>query len=468
MPEATFYSTNQTTNALASLEDAYNTELKARQTEINRAWDYYEGRHKKPLKLQKDGYDDNVTVNHVGALSDRIVAFMIGDGITFDVEGDEPNSEADQEVNALWDANRGDTLKETLILGGAIEGHNAVRLEPAEGDYPKLTRIKQAHFAAFWNPFDTSDVLWYRLQHVASGIGKRIDYVHGLVTEDGDYNPDVEMWTEVVYAANDANPVPGNQPRWQRVSVTPWEHPWPPIVDWVNLPNSNGYYGRPDVNEAIALNDALNFLLSNSQRIIKHHANPKTVMTGATPKDLIPTEVGGLFAVAAPEARVYNLEMQSDGAFVQWLTSLLTSGLWQSAGMVDNSTVKDLVGQLTNFGLRVLFANAIKRTEKKRVLYGEAFDEICRYGLELAGQAVPEKVVTVWPDVLPEDEGTVNTYLEELNRKVISLKTYRSLRGYDNDTEADRLADEAAQNPNVGAGILGLLAGNTAFNRGNG
>lgn len=465
MPEATFYPTDLNTDAAKALEDAYNTEHDARAKEINRAWDYYEGKHKRQLKIQEDGYDDNVVTNHVGPLADRVVGFMIGDGISFDIEGNEGDEEADQEVNALWDANRGEALKEALVLCGAVEGHPAVRLEQQPGDYPKLTRIRGVHFAAFWNPFDTSDVLWYRLQHIAGGMGKRIDYVNGLVDEAG-FTRYPEQWTEVVYEANDAQPIPGNQPRWKLVKINPWDYPFPPVIDWQNLPNNNGYYGRPDIAEAIPLNDALNFLASNTQRIIKNHAHPRTVMTGAVAEDIIPTSISGLFALSSPEAKVFNLEMQSDGALVQWFNSLITGGLWQSAGMVDNSTVKDLVGQLTNFGLRVLFANAIKRTEKKRVLYGEAFDAICRYGLELAGRAIPERVVTVWPDVLPEDEATVNTYLEELNRKVISLKTYRSLRGYDDTTESDRLAEEAAQNPNVGAGILGLLANNGAFNRG--
>jgi hypothetical protein len=231
------------------------------------------------------------------------------------------------------------------------------------------------------------------------------------------------------------------------------------------LPNNNGYYGRNDISEAIALNDALNFILSNAQRIVKHHADPKTVGTGFTAQELVQTAVGGFFTVANEQAKIYNLEMQSDNNLVRWLTEIITGGLWQSGGMVDNTTVKDLVGQLTNFGLRVLFANAIKRTQKKRLLYSEAFEEIGQHGLELAGKAVPETIVTLWPDVLPDDDAYAATLLSELQTGLISKRTYRNLRGYDHEAEEERLFEER-QAGDVGASILDLIAGNRAFNRG--
>jgi hypothetical protein len=463
MPAAMQYPMDLNSNEGKQIEQAFTDEHNERLKQIERNWAYYEGRHKKPLKQQKDGYDDNVTVNQVGQLAERITGLMIGDGITFDAGESE---QADAEVNALWNDNRGDILKESLILGGAIEGHSAVRLLPGaeRGEYPKLTRIKQIHFAAFWNPFDTSDVLWYRLQHLAGMIGKRIDYVRGQLVE-GEIDHTLDGWFELVYDTTDYHDVPGTQPRWTLRDAQPWEYDWPPLVDWQNLPNNNGYYGRNDISEAIALNDALNFILSNAQRIVKHHADPKTVGTGFTAQELVQTAVGGFFTVANEAAKIYNLEMQSDNNLVRWLTEIITGGLWQSGGMVDNTTVKDLVGQLTNFGLRVLFANAIKKTQKKRLLYSEAFEEIGQHGLELAGKAVPETIVTLWPDVLPDDDAYAATLLNELQNGIISRQTYRNLRGYDHEGEEDRLFEER-QAGDVGASILDLIAGNRAFNRG--
>lgn len=472
MPEATQYIfSDSKTTAGRAIEDSFVAEHNKRAERINKAWRYYEGEHDLPLKVQKDGYDDNVIVNHVGNLADKLVAFMIGDGISFDAGGDGAETETDEQIRELWEQNRGDIMQNNIALSGAIEGHCTVRLVPQDNiEYPRLTRIRQGHFAAFWNPFDMSDVLWYRLQHQAGGMGRRIDYVRGAVTETGvDHSAD--GWLEVVYQLDKvmSGSVIDSTATWKLVSVEPWEYPFPPIVDWQNLPNPNGYYGLDDVKGAIKLNNALNFILSNIQRIIKHYAAPKTIGLGFSTGDLIETKVGGFFTVNRPktETDIFNLEMQSDLGSSMQMAAIVAESLWQSGGMIDPQTMKDRIGQLTNFGLRVLFSDALKKTEKKRLLYSEGFEQICKYALALSGRPAPDKVVTIWPDVLPEDEGVVsNVLLQELDHGIISKQTYRAIRGYDEQEELDRLAEETAQNPNIGGSILGLLAGNNAFNRG--
>lgn len=135
--------------------------------------------------------------------------------------------------------------------------------------------------------------------------------------------------------------------------------------------------------------------------------------------------------------------------------------------MIDPQAVKDRVGDLTNFGLRVLYNRAIKKTEKKRLLYAEAFDHIARRGLAVAGVTPPETVVTIWPDVLPADETVeVATLTQELQAGIIGKETYRERRGYDNEREADRLAQEGTAGGDVGAQFLQILNANRPFNRG--
>lgn len=471
MPEATQYILDPNNTDYQAVEKAFATEYNARASEFKRNWAYYDGDHDLPLKKQKDGHNDNIIVNHVESLAGRITGFLLGDGITFDAGGDDTETSTDDDIAMLWQANRGMILQENIALSGAIEGHNAVRLSPPGemDEWPKITRLKQMHFSAFWDEMDMSRVLWYRLQ----ASGRRIDYVRGTIT-DNRLDHDAENWLEFVYEIDGIASGPFSQStKWilkrfadNRPNPLPWPYPWSPIVDWQNLPNPNGYYGKTDVKSAIALNDALNFLLSNAQRIVKHHADPKTVGTGFNAAELIASQVGGFYTVANPEAKIYNLEMQSDGALVQWLLNQIISGLWESGGMVDPQTMKDKVGDLTNFGLRVLFANAIKKTEKKRLLYQEAFELIGQHSLELAAKPVPDKITTIWPDVLPQDDTVeVQTLGQELDRKVISTKTYRQRRGYDDETETERIEDETRTNGNVGATILAALQ-NRSFNRG--
>lgn len=474
MPEAINYILDTKSDAWKQLEDSFAKEYNARAGEFAHRWKYYKGDHKKPLKIQSDDIDDNVIVNQIEQFAEDIVGFLIGDGIRFDASGDDVSTPQDDAIKQMWTASRGAILQQMLGLGGCIEGHCAVRLVPVEGAFPKLQRLQGKYFSVFWDALDMSRVLWYRLQYVAGDMGKRVDYVRGRV--DGEaVNHDAPGWTEIIYTRrNEQQARAAGGEKWQQeINPVIWEFDFPPIVDWQNSPDPNDYYGQCDVKSAIKLNDGLNLDVSNAQRIVKHHADPKTIGTGFTTDQLVRTEVGGLFTISNPDARVYNLEMQSDGAFVQWLVNVITSQIWQSGGMIDPQQLKDQVGALTNFGLRVLFNRAIKKTQKKRLLYAEAFEQIAQRGLIIAGVTPPESVTTIWPDVLPEDDTQETQVLgQELNLGIIGKQTYRERRGYDNEKEEQRLQDDQLANPNIGAAILRggnieqLLRDNRPFNRG--
>ena len=462
MPEATQYPLPDT-DAAKEIEAAYNEEMKDRGAAIERAWDYYKGDHKQPLKVQRDGYDDNVVLNDIETLAERLETFLVGDGLKFDAGGDDEAGGADQLIADLWEVNRGGILQSNLALSGVLEGHVAVRLIPQEEQpWPKVQQIKQKHFAVFWSSLEMDRVIWYRLQSGA----RRIDYVRGLVEgEGGSVDHDAPLWTELTYEARrvkkDALGLSEDEVEWKLVNTVFWNYDWPPIVDWQNLPNPNGYYGKADTTSAIKLNDNINFIMSNLNRIIKYFAHPRTVGTGFTADELVATAIGGLWTVESADARISNLEMTTDASLSRWLAGVISEALWRSGGMVDPQTMKDQMGQFTNFGLRVMFADAIARIGKKRVLYGEALNEIIDRSFELAGLAPPETVTIIWPDVLPEDAMTeMGTLTAEFDRSLISGQTYRERRGYDNEQEEDRIADEKSAG-DIGSQILN----NIAFNR---
>jgi len=475
MPEAMQYTTTIDSDLWKANETAYTSEAKNRLMMIDRHWKYYDGDHDKQLKAQKDGYDDNVIINDVEILAEKSAALLVGDGVTFDTGGDAESDDTDLAIQMLWEDSQGDTLQGNIALSGSVEGHCVVRLLPQtdisgaviEGSLPRLVRISQKHFSAFWDAFDKQRVLWYRLQTVTATTGRRIDYVKGAVMEDGSTDETAPVWSEVVYEAKNVNKYSGIH-QWILQSVTPWPHEWAPLVDWQNFPNPSGYYGKDDVKSAVKLNDNLNFILSNLMRIVKHYAHPKTVGTGFNADEVIPTAVGGLWTIDKADAKVFNLEMQADGNLSRWLAGVVSENLWHSGGMVDPQSIKDKVGQLTNFGLRVLFSDAINRTEKKRALYEEGFQRLNKYALELAGLAVPDTITVVWPDVLPEDaQAEMETLTAEFDRKLISAETYRDRRDYNNEQETDRIAEESINSVNPLAGLLqGTGFDNNGFNRG--
>lgn len=476
MPEANQYILDTSLDEFDHLEDIYTREQVKRMEAIADRWRYYNGDHDRQLADQKDGHDDNIIINDIEVISDKLAAFLMGDGVTFDAGGDDQRTDSDEAIEDLWEMNRGQILQTELALAGVIEGHLAVLLTPPTDEagnivdgLPRLTRLKQKHFAAFWDPFDMQKVLWYRLQ---SGNLRR-DYVRGLVGK-GDRTVDhhnAPVWSVVEWRLKTDNSMAlfGKEGgKWLLQSVTPWLFPWPPIVDWQNLPAPNSYYGKSDLDGPIELNDALNFIISNLNRIVKHYADPKTIGIGFKVSELVATQVGGFYTVNNKDAKIFNLEMQSDGDLARWLAEIISMSLWQSGSVVDPQTIKDQLGRLTNFGLRVMFTDTTVKINKKRLLYGEGFEMINKYSLILAGQEAPDRINTIWPDVLPEDEKTeAETLGLDMDRGAISRRTYQERRGYNPEREDDRIEEEreAAVNP-----LAGLLTGggfnNQGFNQG--
>jgi hypothetical protein len=457
MPAAFQYLTDLQSPAGKQIDDSFRDEMIARQKRFSQHWDYYGGVMPEPLKKEQDGYNDNVILAKVDQIADKIVSFLLGDGVRWDVGAEDDADTEDSVVEQLWQANRGKLLLHNIALAGALTGHSAVRLEPREGDFPRIVHINAKHFTAFWDQSDVERVLWYRLQYTLGTAttptsGKRIDYVRGIFDgQAADHERD--GWTEVVWQWD------GH--KWNITGRQPWPWPWPPIVDWQNMPRPHEYYGADDVRRAVALNDALNFVASNYNRILKHHGAPKTIGLGFDAAAIVGSEVGGFYTVNKPktEADIFNLEMASDLASAREFLSIIAREMWQSARMVDPQTVKDTIGALTNFGLRVLYTDAISKTDTKRQLYGEAFETITQRALELAGQSAPGEITVQWPDVLPEDTEQISkSLLAELGAGVIDKQTYREIRGYDHEQIVARLEDEQAGEQNLGQKLLSAFA----------
>jgi hypothetical protein len=141
----------------------------------------------------------------------------------------------------------------------------------------------------------------------------------------------------------------------------------------------------------------------------------------------------------------------------------LKDALFTISRSADPAALKDKVGQLTNFGLRILYKDVMDKLQTKRRLYGEALKELNRRLLILNNMDGDAGEV-VWKEPLPQNESElIAGYKFDLENKIASRETIRGKRGYDEE-EVERIeADEkqdAENNDNIGAGIL------QNFNRG--
>jgi hypothetical protein len=225
------------------------------------------------------------------------------------------------------------------------------------------------------------------------------------------------------------------------------------------LPRVKGPYGKSDIEQILEPQDRLNFVNSNIGKIIRYHAHPKTVGTGLTKANLEKVAMGAddMFLVSNENARIFNLEMQSDLASSRSFSADIQRQLDNISRTVDTSSLADKVGALTNFGLRVLYSDALAKNNVKRLLYGELLLELVRRLLVLAGYEGPasDPGVIEWGEALPANQKeAADMVLADYREGIIPLETAQRKRGYDPEQEGPKLQAEQAAKKNAGALLL--------------
>ena len=183
--------------------------------------------------------------------------------------------------------------------------------------------------------------------------------------------------------------------------------------------------------------------------------------------------VGALYAIPDKDATAMNLEMSSDLSSSRNLAQDLKAAVYEISREVSTDSIGDKVGQLTNFGLRVLYTDALDKTDMQRQLYGDALKELNRRLLVLANytgeQSNPGKIT--WGEAL------ISSVVEDLTADQLALgmgiidketitRRYQSRYGVSYEDVVAKLDEQAqksnAQNSNIGAEIL------RRFNQGQG
>jgi len=416
----------------------------ARANRIAHRWRIYHGQHPKPLRVRPGQTDDNVIVNFARVIVDKGVSFLFGQDVRFELD-ETTETEAERWLEACWTANRKMTTLQKLALNGAIAGHAFIKIVPQQ-PYPRLIVLDPATVSVTWEPDDIEQVVAYRIQYPAIDpqTGKPIA-VRQLIARDG------TQWriSDQRSTENGA---------WQTVSETTWPYPWPPIVDCQNLPCPNEYWGISDLeDDLLALNSAINFVLSNLARIIRYHAHPKTWGRGFSASQLN-IAVDETIVLPSPDAELRNLEMQSDLASSIQLYQHLREALHEVSRIPEVATGKlEGIGSLSGAALAILYQPLIEKTETKRRTYGDLLVELNRRLLALAGFGEDNRTVIHWPELIPGDPESEAKTLLLWQQLGVSQDTILQRLGLDPDLER--------QKREVGAADLGerMLA---AFEKG--
>ena len=427
----------------------------SRSTSMVDRRDYRLGEQKRFLRKTREGFDDNVVGNFLGLALDRGISLLFGKEVEFEWEEGAPQETIDF-IDGIWEANNKPILLHKLAMYGGEDGTVFVKLVPDMGwriiaQDPIFKDIQT-------DPDDDERVIRYITQYKImdgdSEISKRETITVGNLE---DMSQAVTTW---IIRNEIASRATGG--KWQVVSEEVWPYPLPPIIHWQNLPMVGNVWGMPDISDdVIELQDKSNFSISNVNRIIRLFAHPfrwsrgfggKRVATGDTAEmDTGPDKMPN---VESPTAEINQLTPVGDvpGAVTHSLN--LRQIIFDVTRNTDITSMKDRVGTLTNFGLRILFFDALNKLDTKRNLYGWGLREINRR-LQMFSNLEPVDCRVVWKDPLPADETALYTNVQAaLNMGVISKATAASRLGYDFEEEKAKMEEEQASSDNVGAMIL--------------
>ncbi len=438
------------TNARTWQERQANSESD-RQQAIAMAWDYYEGRHPKPLVVKNGQVDDNVIVNLARPVVDKGIALLFGKEVTWQIDEDATaDNGAETFLKQVWAANDKMTLLQEVAQNGALSGLAAIKVVPRPGDAQRpyrLINLDPSNLTIECEDEDIDEVRCYRIQYTCvdeqgSELVKRQEW-----RPVREANGNVASWVGQDYEARGANK------DFEAVGEPiVWAYALPPIAHCKNLPCANSVWGYGDL-EDVRLNDAINLIASTTRKILRLHAHPITIAKNIQ-GGLLSRDAGAFWEIPNPDGDISNLEMQTDLASSREFYYLLRMAFYAQGRMPDVSQVDNL-GALTNFGLRVLFADALERTATKRNTYGGLIVRLNRLLCLLGGKGENVTTTLSWDDPLPTN---ATEQAQEVTQKqstgLVSDETLTGELGYDYQAEQTRLSAERtkrkAQAPGVG------------------
>lgn len=422
--------------------------------------DYREGRHKQQIKPKVGKTDDNVYINFSGLVIDRSISMLFGNGIEFDLPGEGNDTPEDEYINAVWDANKKEIFLHRMALLASEDGTGYVKTIPEaiigkeELSFPRLVLIDPKWVEMDTNPEDFEQVIRYTIRFNTTGAdGKEVARKQIHAAQEN------ETWTIEDWQASSAT---GG--KWELMQSEVWPFSWSQILHFQNLPSADDVYGKSDLPpDILRLQDKLNFVASNINKIIRLHAHPKSIAygIGTDNKDVVDSSIGELIVANSADAFWNNIEMQSDLSSSANFFLTLRQAFFDIARTVDIDSIADKLGALTNFGLRVLYQDALNKIKTKQQLYGDALLELNRRLLVLNNMN-PDPGKIIWPDPLPENGKEVSEELKtDIEMGILSKQSAADQKGYDWEQESERMQEQEVNNTNVGNEVLRL------FERGN-
>jgi hypothetical protein len=444
-----------------------------RKREMEISWKSYRGEFGDPLKVGRDQLNDNVISNRCAPVVDKGVSFLFGQPLKIEASDETPTGSSDIQdyIDGLWgDDDDKMSLLSKLAMNGGVCGQAFMKLIPPQGQmkYPRLVTLDPQIVRIVTPPDDCDLIQAFIIEYPGPNdtqckqIIARVD-PDGFAGIAGEYDLD-DSWQIANFQRKNKN-IGGINAQWEQVGETQtWPYPFPPIFTCQNLPNPNESWGIPDLTQdLIRQNRVLNFIQSNTARIIKYHAHPKTWAKGIGSTQ-IQMAVDDLTILQSDSAQLQNLEMSSD------LSSSLNFAATIRSDMDEQSRVPAVAlgrqadlpkGNISGVALALMFQPLIEKTTMKRRSYGAMIRQLTRAALVIAGLIdiadYENYAVDIhWSSLLPNDDLQAAQTALILQQLGASTSTLLSGLGLDPENEAQKVEKEQArqvQNYSRGVGL---------------
>jgi hypothetical protein len=428
---------------------------RARQKRIADAWQAYRGELTPPLKKMDGQPDDNVLSNRMQAIVDRGVDFLFGKELEIAVEEGAPQ-EAQDFLDLTW--GRKETripLLQKLAMNGALAGQAYLRIVPELDKTYRLVVVDPSTVFVQTAPQDCETVQLYCIEYGCdekiNGKPARVYYREEMARIDPDQDGD------------DGNPFADTDATWliqhwsrvgDRGNWTPagdpigWPYPFPPLFSCQNLPTPNDYWGLPDITpDLIGTNEALNLVQSCINRILKLYGQPILYATG-TGEQVIDIRPGKIIGLPLPESKIVAVTLASDVANALSFATALRSDIDEQSAIpgVATGRISELPrGNMSGIALELLFMPTIKKTDKKKCLYGELIIDVSKALLILNGMSPDIDITLAWQSPLPADDLQALQAAVLKKQLSISDSTIQRELGYDPEEEMELSQTEDAQ-----------------------
>lgn len=335
-------------------------------------WNYYNNKH------WAKNNDKLLSFNYIRAIVDKVNNFMVSEEgfelVIKDTYGYQVSNELNTAYGSLldynWKQNNKKSLLKKILQTGGVTGDCYIFLyADTEAGFIRYQLMDTRTTVPIFEHGDYNKIKGYKV-------------VQPLMKNDLDYIQKVYEYTKEntsIYYTKDT----GDRAERFAVENTPNAYGFIPIVHIENIPMSDGYGGKSDVEDIVKLNKVYNEMAEDIKAIIDYYAQPTTIITGGTLGN-VKRGINQIWSGLPAEAQVFNLSLGEDlSASMNYLT-LLKNAMHDLTGVPEEILSKvQHISNTSASALQMMYQSLIQIADVKAVSYGDGIVALNKMTMKL-------------------------------------------------------------------------------------